>query len=157
MVTKKELQESLLRKALWMRFVVVALGIFLLDIFTKFLFKKDSFQTNGHFLDITFVQNIGTMWSLFSSLQAINLVFIIVSVIALLVVVFIFKNYFSKPFALSFGLIFAGILGNLHDRIFHGAVVDWINFHFWPVFNIADSAIVLGVILSVYFLFKDEF
>lgn len=172
-MNKSKLQKSLVEKSLWLRFVVISLGVFFLDIFTKFLFKKDFFQTTNHFVDITFVQNIGTMWSLFDSVQAINIVFIIVSFLALGLLVFIFKSYFpknfssklknnalyfAKNFALSFGLISAGILGNLCDRIFRGFVVDWINFHFYPVFNIADSAIVVGVLLSIYFLitYKDN-
>jgi len=148
---------ALIKKYLWFRFVLFSAVFFFLDLITKLLFKKDSFQTTGNFVDISFTKNTGTMWGLFSSITAINIFFVVLSLLMLVVVVFLLKRYLSKRTSLSFALIFAGVLGNLVDRLFRGFGVDWINFHFWPVFNIADSAIVLGVILSVYFLFKDEF
>ncbi len=49
-----------------------------------------------------------------------------------------------------FGLIAGGILGNLYDRIFNGGVVDFLDFRVWPVFNVADTAIVTGVCLLVF-------
>jgi signal peptidase II len=54
------------------------------------------------------------------------------------------------------GLILGGTLGNGFDRIAFGTVTDFINFHFWPVFNVADSAISLGVValLAGYVLRK---
>jgi len=54
----------------------------------------------------------------------------------------------------GYSLILGGALGNLIDRIWHGAVVDYLDFHLfgwhWPAFNLADSAIVLGVLLFLY-------
>jgi signal peptidase II len=60
-----------------------------------------------------------------------------------------------KPGDLSgdavFGLIVGGALGNAFDRIINGGgVTDFINFHFWPVFNVADSAVSIGVVLLVF-------
>jgi signal peptidase II len=55
------------------------------------------------------------------------------------------------------GLILGGALGNAFDRVINGGgVTDFINFHFWPVFNLADSAISIGVVLLLagYFLRK---
>lgn len=53
--------------------------------------------------------------------------------------------------AAALGLVIGGALGNLVDRLRHGAVTDFLNFHFqgyhWPAFNLADSGIVLGVLL----------
>ncbi len=94
------------------------------------------------------------MWSLFSALGAINIAFIIISFIAIGVILYLFSQYFSPRWAVVFGLMMGGILGNLLDRIMYGAVTDWINFHFWPVFNIADACLVSGVILAFYFLIK---
>ncbi len=49
-----------------------------------------------------------------------------------------------------FGLIVGGALGNAFDRIINGGgVTDFINFHFWPVFNVADSAVSVGVLLLI--------
>ncbi len=149
-------QHPLLKKALWIRFASVVLIVFFLDVLTKFFFKKASFQTSGHFIDITFVQNTGTMWSLFHSLTIINILFIVFSILALALVVFFFSKYSSKQFALAFGFLSGGILGNLLDRILFGAVTDWINIHWWPIFNLADAFIVVGVIFAIYVLaFKE--
>jgi len=57
----------------------------------------------------------------------------------------------TTTLALSLGLVLGGATGNLADRIFrshHGAVVDFVALHFWPTFNVADSCIVVGVILA---------
>ena len=45
------------------------------------------------------------------------------------------------------GLILGGTVGNGYDRLLHGTVTDFIALHFWPVFNVADSAIYIGVVL----------
>ena len=57
---------------------------------------------------------------------------------------------------MSTGLIVAGALGNLIDRIVKGSVTDFIDFHFFPIFNVADIAVTCGVFLMAVFIFKDE-
>lgn len=57
---------------------------------------------------------------------------------------------------MSTGLIIAGALGNLIDRILKGSVTDFIDFHFFPIFNVADIAVTCGVFLMAVFIFKDE-
>jgi signal peptidase II len=63
---------------------------------------------------------------------------------------------------ISLGLVLGGALGNLADRIFRGAgwgqgaVVDFIDLQFWPIFNLADAGIVVGVGSLVYYLWKQE-
>ena len=54
-------------------------------------------------------------------------------------------------------LIVSGLLGNLIDRVFRGFVVDFIDFKFWPVFNIADSCIFIGVIWLIIVILKEDF
>ena len=61
----------------------------------------------------------------------------------------------SEKEKLALAFIFTGTIGNLIDRILHGFVVDFIDFHFWPVFNIADASNVVGVLLLIYFYVKD--
>jgi len=56
--------------------------------------------------------------------------------------------------ALALGLVLAGAVGNLIDRVFLGYVIDFIDVGFWPVFNVADSAISVGAVLLAYSLFK---
>jgi signal peptidase II len=57
---------------------------------------------------------------------------------------------------LAWGLIAGGAVGNALDRIFIGTVTDFINFHFWPAFNVADSALTIGVILLAWHAFRKE-
>lgn len=67
----------------------------------------------------------------------------------------------STPWAVSLGLVLGGVLGNLTDRIFRapgglqGEVIDWIQIPHWPIFNIADSAVVCAAIFITYLSFKN--
>jgi signal peptidase II len=83
---------------------------------------------------------------------------VIFSVVAVAVVIFIARasrKLASAGWAWALGLLLGGALGNLGDRLFRapgplrGHVVDWIHLHHWPVFNLADSGIVIGGILAV--------
>jgi len=56
----------------------------------------------------------------------------------------------------SLVMISAGIVGNLIDRIFYGSVIDFINFKFWPIFNVADSLICIGVAWWIIIILKYE-
>lgn len=61
----------------------------------------------------------------------------------------------SRLFQVAMGLIIGGALGNIIDRICLGEVVDFIDLRFWPVFNFADTAIVIGVILAIAVILVD--
>ena len=71
------------------------------------------------------------------------------------------KNKLKLYEEISAGIILAGILGNMFDRIFRGYVVDFLNFYIfgydYPVFNIADTFIVTGVIILIVFYLKEAF
>jgi signal peptidase II len=102
----------------------------------------------GKYLDLRLVRNPGSAFGLF---QASTLAVFTASMVILSVVtVWAFQNP-STPVRL--GLVIGGGAGNLIDRIFrppgmgNGHVIDFINFSFWPTFNLADSAIVTGVTL----------
>ena len=71
--------------------------------------------------------------------------------IALLVLVSVFVAHADTPLAwLPGGLLLGGALGNLVDRVREGAVTDFIDFPAWPAFNLADSAITVGVVALLY-------
>ena len=64
------------------------------------------------------------------------------------------KNH--KLFTIPLALVFGGALGNLLDRVMYGFVIDFIDFNFWPAFNIADSAITVGVIFLIIYVIKNK-
>jgi signal peptidase II len=64
--------------------------------------------------------------------------------------------YYRTTYPLSLGLLFGGALGNLTDRIFFGAVTDFIDVGFWPSFNLADSANTIGIALLLLHLLREE-
>ncbi len=106
-------------------------------------------------LDFSLSFNTGSAFSLFQGATAILVVVAIALVAVLLVLVW---RAPSLGRAAILGLILGGALGNLADRFFrdqHGAVVDFVDFHFFPSFNVADSCITVGCILLVVSILLD--
>jgi signal peptidase II len=109
-----------------------------------------------HFLRITHWTNEGAAFSLFANSASPNAVrwgLIAFSSLAALIVLFILVYLADRitPTTIALALIFAGALGNVHDRFAYGSVVDFIEVHIfgyhWPDFNVADSAVVIGACL----------
>ncbi len=103
-------------------------------------------------LDLELTRNAGAAFGLAAGST------ILFTLVAAAVVVFIIRasrKLASTGWAWALGLLLGGALGNLADRLFRnpaplrGHVVDWIHLHHWPVFNLADSAIVVGGVLAV--------
>lgn len=108
---------------------------------------------------LTFVRNTGAAFSNFQD-QRWGLI-IVTSIVLIALIIFfvrkIHKEHWSLILAIS--LIIGGGVGNLFDRIRLGYVVDMFDFHFWPVFNVADMAVVIGcgfLILNVLWLGKEH-
>lgn len=107
-------------------------------------------------LSITRIHNSGIAFGLFPGIP--NL-FLVVTIISMLVVIYFYLTAHPRRWPLTVGcaLILGGALGNLLDRIRLGYVVDFINFSFWPAFNIADSSVTIGVaLLLASFLFEKK-
>jgi signal peptidase II len=68
-------------------------------------------------------------------------------VVAVALVFYVVRNPVGTGAGVLLGLILGGTAGNGYDRLLHGTVTDFIALHFWPVFNVADSAITVGVVL----------
>jgi len=126
--------------------------LLLVDQLTKLwiILAKPAFDIK--ILAFTYVQNTGAIWG---SLQNSNNLLIWISIIAIGVLMYMYDKIQKKAY-FFYIMIFAGIIGNLIDRIFRGFVVDFIDFKFWPIFNFADSFIVIGVIGLIVFLWKNE-
>jgi signal peptidase II len=135
----------------------VAITVLTLDIVSKTivvaqLAPPKEIRLLGGFLTLLESRNPGAAFSLGTGET------ILYSLIAISVIVVILRTsrrIRSLPWAITLGLLLGGATGNLIDRIFRspgpfrGWVVDWIELPHWPVFNLADSAIVCGGILAV--------
>ena len=147
-----------------LKLYLISLFVFLLDILSKnFIQKKIIYGEQVEitsFLSLVHFQNTGAAFSFLSDQGGWQRYFLIV--ISLLAVLYIpwLINQYKKNILIVIGLllILGGAIGNLYDRVSYGYVIDFIYLHFaefyWPAFNIADSAISLGVLLFLYGSFK---
>lgn len=131
-------------------FVVVAVVVFILDRITKGLVNASI--DLGHEVPAVpgpvWITNTRNSGAAFGLAQSGGLVFLLASlVVALAIVFYVVRNPLGTPSAILLGLVLGGTLGNGYDRLFHGFVTDFITVHWWPVFNVADSAISIGVVL----------
>lgn len=121
-------------------------------------FPPDSLVVIPGFLHIVHVGNTGAAWSMLSDYTWL----LTLIGIAALVLLFVFRRALEleKPkMQLAFGFIVGGIIGNLVDRIRLGYVIDFLDFQFgdyhFPSFNVADSAITIGVALYILYSFRE--
>ena len=98
----------------------------------------------GHFVGITNVRNSGAAFGFAPAGAGLFLIASVVVAIGLLV--YVARNQGTTWNDAVLGLIMGGTVGNGFDRIAYGTVTDFVNFHFFPVFNVADSAISIGVV-----------
>ena len=142
---------------------VVAIIIIILDqvikgILPLFLNPDSSITIIPNFFRITYVMNQGAAFNIFTN----RISFLIMASILAIVVLIKYMQSFvlNKRNIIALGLTFGGISGNLIDRLFHGYVVDFLDFNFgnyyFPVFNFADSAIVIGIGLIIWAIIKGE-
>lgn len=106
------------------------------------------------YVSITHVVNPGAAFGLFPDQGSLFAVIAVVVVVAIL----IYYRYLPTHnwlVRLSLGLQLGGALGNLADRLQHGHVIDFMDLKIWPVFNLADVAIVTGVGILAYFLLQE--
>lgn len=142
-----------------MFFWLYILIIVILDQFSKWLVVSymepgASIPLIEGVISLTHVQNQGAAFGLFAG----NTWFFITSAVVLVLVISIYnyKNPLSKCLQIILGLICGGAIGNFIDRFRYQYVVDFFDLGWWPVFNIADMAIVCGGILLIIYTFKNE-
>lgn len=97
-------------------------------------------------LDLRYTTNPGGAFGLFGGIPWL---FVAISVVVIGTVLYASRRLPGRAHAVALGLVLAGAVGNLTDRAirgpgFSGEVVDFVDLHIWPVFNVADSAIVIG-------------
>ena len=147
-----------------LKLYLISLFVFLLDILSKnFIQKKIIYGEQVEitsFVSLVHFQNTGAAFSFLSDQGGWQRYFLIaISLLAVLYIPWLINQY-KKNILIAIGLllILGGAIGNLYDRISYGYVIDFIYLHiaefYWPAFNVADSAISLGVLLFLYGSFK---
>jgi signal peptidase II len=143
-------------------FPLSAATVILTDQLTKLLAKSilesKPPPPDHYFFRWTYVENQGSAFGLLTNAHFL-IAFTALMAIATIVIYYRFPYWNHPLLKIGLGLMLGGAIGNLIDRLRLGYVVDFIDFRVWPVFNIADSAISVGVItLAFYFIFifKDE-
>jgi signal peptidase II len=143
-------------------FFLAALGVVVADQLTKLgirasLLEGQSLFEAG-FFRIIYAHNTGAAFGLFPGQSFTLAIVAILAAILLLVYALVIRHRFSPLNNLlvwtALGLVLGGIVGNLIDRLCLGAVTDFISLGWWPAFNIADSAVVVGGALFVYSLLR---
>ena len=146
--------------------LILILSIFLFDRFSKiyviYLDKKFSGSEifSSKFLNIILIWNEGIAFGLFSFNEKFyyNLLTIIILLIILIIFFMITQSEGFKKYSLL--MILGGAMGNVFDRIFYGAVPDFIDFHVgnfhWFIFNVSDIFITLGIIIMIMLEFTHK-
>ena len=144
-------------------FFLTALLVVVADQLSKFwirsnLLEGQSLFEAGFFKIARIPPNSGAAFGLFQDQSFALTIVAFIGIGLLLVYAFIIRRQFSPlgslTARLALGLVLGGTIGNLIDRLRFGGVTDFISIGWWPVFNVADPAIVVGVILFAYFLLR---
>lgn len=146
-----------------MIYYVIAVIIIAIDQLTKWLIVTNMYlgESIPIIEDLLYITSHRNRGAAFGILQGQMGLFIVITIIVVIGIVYYLQKQVKYPgTGVAFGMILGGAIGNFIDRIFRGEVVDFIdvkiiNYNF-PIFNVADSALVIGVILLMLFTFKEE-
>tara|TARA_B100000787_G_C16121483_1_gene262898 strand:+ start:121 stop:606 length:486 start_codon:yes stop_codon:yes gene_type:complete len=148
------------RKESMLKYFLLAGFVALSDQLTKALIIKNildnQFIKVNSYLYLVHFKNEGAAFSFLSDAGGWQRYFLsIVAVIASVFIIFMIKKHRDELYtALGLSLILGGAIGNLYNRISLGHVTDFLYFHFndyyWPAFNVADTAISIGVVIIIY-------
>ncbi len=147
------------RRRLYLTFLGVAAVVIAIDQITKHLVVSELSDGSvvtliDGVLTFRLVHNPGGAFGIGQDFPGL---FLAASLITLVIVLFLARKIEEQSWALPLGLVLGGGIGNLVDRIIRdtgGRVIDFIDFQVWPLFNVADSAIVVGVIVLFIISFR---
>ncbi len=138
--------------------IIIAALVVIADQITKIIVQNNlplgkSIPVIPGFFYLTYLKNKGAAFGIFPGFYG---VFILITLIVVLLILFYYR--LSQPrnllLKVGLGLTLGGSLGNLIDRLRDGMVTDFLDFRFWPVFNLADSFLVFGLFLIILSYFK---
>ena len=143
---------------MWLFVLPLAVGI--LDQFSKYIVVEnmalgESIPIIEEVFHLTYILNPGAAFGMFAHNR---LFFIAIAVIVIGIIIWARREILASPWEVKAGcgLFLGGAIGNLIDRARQGMVIDFFDFRIWPVFNIADIAICIGVGLIIWNLLKTE-
>ncbi len=133
-------------------YIFLLLAILLSDQVIKYFVRQNFFPHQSlplleDIFHITYVRNPGGAFGIMAHRP---LFFVLASSVVLLILIYLYFFQLQGYFRLALVLIMAGAASNLIDRLAHGYVIDYLDFPFWPVFNLADTSIVVGALLFIY-------
>ena len=124
--------------------IIIISVVILLDQLTKYLISLNMPEWKVGFFSIHLIKNTGAG---FGILQEYTFGLALISLIVALAILVFYKKIPQKIIPqFLFALFFSGVVGNLIDRIARGYVIDFLDFSFWPAFNVADAAITVAVV-----------
>ena len=139
---------------------VLPIAVVILDQFSKYIVVEnmalgESIPIIEEVFHLTYILNPGAAFGMFAHNR---LFFIAIAVIVIGIIIWVRREILASPWEVKAGcgLFLGGAIGNLIDRARQGLVIDFFDFRIWPVFNIADIAICIGVGLIIWNLLKTE-
>lgn len=142
---------------------IIAFFFFMIDFFSKQMVSNamkigESIPIIRNFFYLTYTHNTGAAWSI---LEDERIPLLILTVIVLVIVhKYLGSEKLNRIEQISYGMLIGGILGNFLDRLIYGYVIDFWDFYFWgynyPIFNMADCFIVVGIILIIIVYIRKE-
>lgn len=141
------------KKVYWLALLFFIVDLISKQIVVNVIDLHETIQIIPNFFYLTYVQNKGAAFSILENQQI--LILLVTGITLFFINKFLNNENINKFEMISYSIITGGILGNLFDRVVFGYVIDFFDFRFgkyhYPVFNIADCFIVVGVIILVVY------
>ena len=152
------------------KYYAISLFVLLLDHLTKWAVRANmdlhsAIELVPNYLNLSYVRNSGVAFGLLADIESVWKPYILAAIaVVAVIVILVYSSRIPLTRTLlqvALAIILGGILGNFLDRIVHGFVVDFIEFHIydsfhWPNFNVADSAITIGITLLLLDTIKNS-
>ena len=139
-----------------MYFLIPFLGLLIADQAVKYLVRTTMVQGQSipiieNIFHITYIENPGAAFGILANQR---MLFLVLTAVIVGVMIYLYCSLSNKKSltAISLGIVVSGAIGNFIDRFMQGTVTDFLDFRIWPIFNIADIAICVGLALICYFI-----
>lgn len=146
-----------MKKIFIISFIILVIDIISKRLVIGSLMKSESISIIGDFFRITYAENTGVAFSLIEGY--VDFIIIMTVIVIMMIFKYIKSNNIGKFEEIGYSFILGGAIGNLLDRVIYGYVIDFLDFNIFgydfPIFNIADSFIVIGVLILGIISFRE--